>query len=550
MSIHKPTERLLVSNNGLVQTSGGSTRMAKGVIGFANRALANTAEGIPLVNTFDETGDYELRYGIHDGPVTKSSSNLAWRSLPFRLNEVIDIKASAPKLGSSVDEIWIGYDGINDDSAIELENGQTVEFDIVLKGEGLAIAGQPKGEYVQKLVITAPTTGEVNMQKLILEAVEQFNRTTLPSGQSINDFVVATPIDSTKVAPTGTDYTIYTLTVPNQGDSNQQALVKQQYPDLDIKFLGSINGGASYTVAIEGVTAPEDYVIVNTEITIDCEDYAGKTDTQTTFSWVAGETCTAVEREYTLVLPDTICGEQRTEDVQAYYPELTITAGESTNCQTVYTTNVLTNFVCEECSPIIIEAFKSEAPQPFDLIDWVASEEVFDETAKLGIRFVGKQTISTADSPYDKFIPFVYDFTRLSVSGGYPLTVVENLPTRNAPFPVRVIRRGYNPSGMGYEYKSREEQSRIYFTNLPSHCDNIYAEAVLGEESLLKNTAQYVMYSITIRRKRYAQSLSQTHEENVKYDILVEVGKHEDIETLVNVLATSAELPTVAAYTI
>src|SRR5690606_5508530 len=112
----------------------------------------------------------------------------------------------------------------------------------------------------------------------------------------------------------------------------------------------------------------------------------------------------------------------------------------------------------------------------------------------------------------------------------------------------RLIRRGYRPEALGGDFRDLEQRSRVYFTDYPSHCDNGYAELVLGEESLLKNSAQYVMYSITIRRKRYSQSVSQTHEQNNKYDILVEVGKHLPIETLVNTLATAAGLPTVQAY--
>lgn len=546
MSIHKPLEILLVSNNGLVQTAGGSTRLAKGVVGFVDRTLPNTAAGIPLVNAFPATGNFELRYGTSDAPVTRDNSNKSWRSLPFNLDEVIDIKVSAPKLGSAVDEVWIGYDGINPDSAIVLENGETAVFDITLKGEAFAIAGYPNGEFIYKFALTAPAEGDVNMQEIILNAVRELKEVKLNGGQLLTDYIEVTPIDSTKTAPTGTDYTVYTLTVPNQGLSNDQAVVQQQYPDLDIKFQGSLGGQSTYVVASE--TAPADFNLVTTTIELDCEDYVSSDETSVAIAWVAGETCTAVEVEYVLTLADDECGNNRLADIQANYPDLTITAGTSTNCQTQYTTNVLSDIVCEECSPIILDLLTSEAPAPFDMIDWVRAEEIFNEDALLGIRFKGKETISTADYPYDKFVPFIYDFVRISVAGGYPSTVAEGFISRKEPFPVRLIRRGYRPEALGGDFRDLEQRSRVYFTDYPSHCDNGYAELVLGEESLLKNSAQYVMYSITIRRKRYSQSVSQTHEQNNKYDILVEVGKHLPIETLVNTLATAAGLPTVQAY--
>lgn len=559
MSIHKPTEILLVTNNGLVQTSGGSTKLAKGVVGIANRALPNTVDGVPLVNAFPATGNYEIRYGVSDYPVTRSNSNKSWRSLPFNLDEIVDIKVSAPSLKSAVDEVWIGYDGINEDSAISLENGETALFDIMLKGEGLALLGYPNGEFIHQFAITAPTTGDVNMQKLIIEAVEDLKNVQLYGGASITDYVDITPVDSTRIDPVGTDFTIYTLTVPNAGTSNDQALVKQQYPNLDIKFSGSVGGQAQYVVA--ATSQPTAFNVVTTTITTDCDEYVSSADTTTTINWVAGETCTAVEQEYILTLADDECGENRLEEVEAAYPDLDISLvvqipgeGEdpditSVNCQSQYTTTILSDIICEECSPIILDLISSEAPHPFDMIEWTRAEEAFDEAALLGIRFRGKETVSEADYPYDKFVPFVDDFVRISVSGGYTESVMENFIPRTNPFPVRLIRRGYQREALGYTFRDLEDRARVYFTGVPSYSKKeVYAELVTGQETLLKNSAQYAMYSITIRRKRYAQSLSQTHEQNVKYDLLVEVGKHKSLETFVNTLATAAGLPTVQAY--
>lgn len=542
MSIHKPTELLFVINNGLVKTSGGSTQLAKGVLAVANRNLPNTSAGIPLVDTFDETGNYEFRYGAVDSKNVRGKSNLAWRSLPFNLGEVIDIKVSAPQAGSATDEVWIGYDGIDPNSAIVLENGQTVEFEVTMKSEGLAILGYKDGMYTHKFVITAPVEGEVNMQKLVNEAVAELKTVTLPGGYPITDYVNITTIDSTKTELEGESVTMYTLQVPGLATSNEQALVMEQFPEA--KFLGSENGFSEYKIVSS--EAPADLEIPSVIVTEDCLEFVVVQGDTATISWVAGEECFISTKEYQLVLADDICGNPRTEEVQAFYPELTIVAGESTNCQTIFTTQVNTDFVCEECSPILVDLFTAEAPRPFDFISWTEVETEESAEALMGIRFEGKQIISTAEGPYDKFVPFVYDFVRLSVSGGYPLTVVENLPVRKEPFPVRLIRRGYNPEALGYEFKDLEQRTRVYMTDSQPHCD-VYAEYLTGEESLLKNTAQYVMYSVTIRRKRYSQSMSQTHEQNVKYDFLVEVGKHYAVEELVNNLATAAGLPTVDA---
>ena len=541
MSIHKPTELLFVVNNGLVKTSGGSTQLAKGVLAFANRNLPNTEKGIPLVGTFDQSGNYEIRYGTVDSNGVRGKSNLSWRSLPFQLDEIVDIKVSAPKAGSATDEVWIGYDGLNPESAIVLENGQTVEFEITMKSEGLAILGYKDGEYTHKFVITAPTEGEVNMQKLVNEAVEELKNTTLPGGYPITDYVNVSTIDSTKTALTGEGVTLYTIKVPGLATSNEQALVENQFPDA--KLVGTVDGVSEYTLF--ATEAPAALTIPTVEVTEDCLEFVVLQGDTATIAWVAGETCYRSTKEYQLVLADDICGNQRTAELEAFYPDLSITAGESTNCQTVYTTEVVTDIVCEECSPIIVDLFTAEAPQPFDGISWT-SEETNNEEALMGIRIEGKQIISYADAPYDKFVPFIYDFVRLSVAGGYPLTVIDNLPVRKEPFQIRLIRRGYNPEALGYNFRRMEEQTRVYMTNYSSHCD-IYAQYVTGEESLIKNLSQYVMYSVVVRRKRYSQSMSQTHEQNVKYDFIVEVGKHSTLEGVINALATAAGFPTVTA---
>lgn len=541
MSIHKPTERLFVINNGLVKTSGGSTQLAKGVLAVANRNLPNTVTGVPLVNTFNATGNYEIRYGAVDTNA-RGKSNLSWRSLPFGIDEIIDIKASAPKAGSATDEVWIGYDGINEDSALTLENGQTVEFDVTLKSEAFAILGYKDGEYVHKIVITAPAEGDINMQALVNQAVEELKEVTLPGGYPLTDYLTITPIDSTRPALTGTAATVYTLKVPGSFISNEQALVENQFPDA--KFVGSANGVSEYKVV--RATAPSAYTIPTVNVTEDCLDFVVVAGDTASIAWVAGEVCRTTVQEYQLVLADDQCGEQRTAELTAFYPNLVIEAGESENCQTIYTTDVVTNFVCPECSPIILDLFTSEAPLPFDMISWTTVEPAPNPDALMGIRFEGKQIISMADAPYDKFVPFIYDFVRISVAGGYVLTVAENFPIRKDRYKARLIRRGYNPEALGYTFRDLEKQTRVYYTNQSGHCD-VFAEYITGEESLLKNGAQYIMYSITIRRKRYSQSVSQTHEQNVKYDLLVEVGKHTAVETLVNAMATAAGLPTVTA---
>src|SRR5690606_34918583 len=197
---HKPQELLFATNNGLVQISGGSTKLAQGVFGIVDKGAPNTKDGIPVVNTFQTSPKdrmFELRLGTSPAEATKNRSNKSYTSRPFTLGEIADISVSAPSLKSSVDEFWIGYDGVNEGTAIQLENGETAVFDITMSGQGIGFLGYPDGTITTKFYITAPNEGDVNMAEVIEEAVARYNKTTLVGGVPVSNYVEVTPINST-----------------------------------------------------------------------------------------------------------------------------------------------------------------------------------------------------------------------------------------------------------------------------------------------------------------------------------------------------------------
>lgn len=98
------------------------------------------------------------------------------------------------------------------------------------------------------------------------------------------------------------------------------------------------------------------------------------------------------------------------------------------------------------------------------------------------------------------------------------------------------------------DFYDLEDRTRVYYTGEQADTTNLYRQRTLGMESLLKPLSQYVSYSIEIRPERFAQSFSDMKKEPIRYTILAEVGKHKQIEPLVNALATAAGLPTVQAY--
>lgn len=554
---HKPQEILFVTNDGLVMNSGYSNKLNKGVIALADKGGINTKDGIPLTNnpSKERNRKFEIRLGIADTTVSRNRSDKSYASRPFTLSDIVDIKVSAPSLKHEVDEVWMGYDGINADTAIILKNGETAIIDLVLEGEAFGALGYADSKVSIKHYITAPLEGSFTMQEIVEKAIAKLQNEKLYGNVALSEYVDIYPINSENTALVGTNYEIYELEVPMEGTSNNIAQVKHQYPTLDIKFDSEVNGKSKFVVAVENPTEesvkPANFNVKGTTITLTCDEYAGSTETNTAFAWVKVGDATAINKTFNITLFDDECEGNRLADLQAFYPELTITKGATTNCQTVYSTSVITNFVTSSCSHKVRDILVAEAPQPFEFVAWKIAPASYSASALMGIAFKGKEFVIAGGEHYRDTMPMTHNFTKLSVSGGYPFAQYKNFGEFNGEkgyFTVKWKTRGTRPEGLGMDYFALEENTRVYYTRQQRLCNNEFGNLLLGNESLLKPLSQYVMYTVQVKRGYFAQSFSQTNVEHFRYNILVEVGKHKNVEALVNSLATAAGLPTVKAY--
>src|SRR5690606_16002356 len=257
---------------------------------------------------------------------------------------------------------------------------------LILKGEGLSMLGYAKGVADLKFHITAPDTDDFTMQEVIEKAVERIKTTKLNGGTPLTEFVDVKVINSEAAALTGTEYNIYELVVPIKGDSNNIALVKAQYPDLNIKFDSFVAGKSKFVAYAEEL--PTAFTVNDVNIVTNCGEYESSELVPTTYDWSdTGETCVAVEQTYTIVLPDDDCGNNRLTEIQDAYPELTITAGTSELCQTEYTTTVASEISCEGCSEQIQDLLRGNAPEPYDGVSWELDTTGYSDTALMGIAF-------------------------------------------------------------------------------------------------------------------------------------------------------------------
>lgn len=213
-------------------------------------------------------------------------------------------------------------------------------------------------------------------------------------------------------------------------------------------------------------------------------------------------------------------------------------------CQRVYSTYVTTNLVCDECSDIFLQPFKSEAPTPFEQTAWEKIEGAFNEDALMGIKLKGKPfNVLPTEITRDQ-IPFYETSTRIkSVAGGYrEMDYLNITPAYNSEelFSIKRLSRAVDRDALGVMFYPFEEMSRAHYLGETRERDNIFAKYNAGEESLLKFASQYVTYDVTWTDSKLSQGVGGRSNITHTETIVVELGYHDAIETIINKLAAKA----------
>jgi hypothetical protein len=226
--------------------------------------------------------------------------------------------------------------------------------------------------------------------------------------------------------------------------------------------------------------------------------------------------------------------------VAAKVIQTTATTG---GCQRVYSTTVVTDIVCNDCSNIFVQDFTSVAPAPFDFTEWELVATPSSATAKMGIKLVGKPFVITPTDIARDQIPFYETSTKINVSGGYIEEVVFSFePQYNNIFNVKRLSRATDRDNLGGHLLAAEEMSRIHFDGELRHINNQFARTALGEESVLNFDSQYVSYEVVIHDGKYSQSMGRSSDMAVALILWAEFGKEKALEALVNKIAVKAGL--------
>jgi hypothetical protein len=437
MGLHKPYDREFFLIGGNVMTSGRSLNLAKGQFGIFDVKKTNK-DGASAVSSFkglpaDQI--FELRLGKSNLPVTRSQSNKSFSSFPFSLNDVVAVNVSAPeRTEQSVDEVVLGYNGIDASTAISFDKGDTKKIIVNLRGEAISLLGytdrgvdvpvwmDSEGCYPvdPNNCIDCDACAAEEPKDIVMAAIEVLKNHQLRGGTLVSDYVDITPVKSCTTAEdpalVEVPYDFYTLEVCDTGDEEALALVQAQFPDNTVIRIARNGSTSTYQTLVPNAGgAPADYDQTIASIIKGCEDcpagytatgntgvlyavtieddgadvLAGTIDTLpgyvtgekadgqiggtgfytavldneltqaefdafvaanatatlkvvgtleevcenatvTSIAWVVGDQCNVASRTFQLTLPDTECGDNRLAELQAFYPDLSVTVEQTT----------------------------------------------------------------------------------------------------------------------------------------------------------------------------------------------------------------------------
>src|SRR6478736_1256089 len=134
---HGALSKPVVDSN--VRTTGYAGNLAKGELAIVkNKAVKG--QGAVVVSSFagmTAQDQISFRVGEYTTPANLRTKEVASQSTGFfPIGSIVDIKAYAPtNVELKVDEIELGYDGINEDTGLYIPEGKSAAMDIVVYGE-------------------------------------------------------------------------------------------------------------------------------------------------------------------------------------------------------------------------------------------------------------------------------------------------------------------------------------------------------------------------------------------------------------------------------
>ena len=347
--------------------------------------------------------------------------------------------------------------------------------------------------------------------------------------------------------------TVYSISLEDDG-TDQSALVDNLpgYVATSVEKVGNADGRGTYLVVLDNeLTDAEKATFLATNAiagtasftSLGTVENACKKSATTTYTWVAGDTCVATTKQFSIILPDNECGESRLAELQAVYSDLVVTSASVGGCKRAYSTYVPTNLVCEECSDIFLQPFEAQAPDTFEGIAWEELIPAFDENAKMGIFVKGKPFYIYPEQYEEDFVPFMETSLKVkSISfgakGSLLLNYDGNIYDPETEFAeVRKLQYAQDVNNDAQALFGAERMGNQHFANKTIYKKNLFARSNMSQERLLQYSKKYVQFAIKYLDNGLSQMGGSRSDITHEFRIIVEYGKHVALQDTLNSLA-------------
>lgn len=263
-----------------------------------------------------------------------------------------------------------------------------------------------------------------------------------------------------------------------------------------------------------------------------------ETCTQTspvTIAWVANGTLTTVDQAYTITLSDSVCGTSRLADLQAAYPNYTVSVvNAGGTCVHTYSLTATSLPYATGCA---IESIVFPNIDMFEGAQWIPTPG----TAYAGNCLCGVQietaffNYATNECSFDSF-PYENDIVHVQISNYNP--DYNASPCENA-WVVKQIRQVEYPQGNGAYIQYLEKESKQYDQRFRSY-DPVVRQ-VQGYSLQTDATKFYDQYSLVFDTKFYTSGgWAEQYQETFTLDIFFPEGAGNAFEAAINGYLASA----------
>lgn len=256
-----------------------------------------------------------------------------------------------------------------------------------------------------------------------------------------------------------------------------------------------------------------------------------------TISWVADGTLKTRTQDYHITLADSVCGTNRLADLQAAYPDLTVTVVNSAgSCVHTYSVTLTSNPYVGGCA---VESITYPTIPMFEGAEWVAVPAAALDPATVCHCGVQIETSffnrKTNECTFDAF-PFENDVVHVQISNYNPDF---NGSPCEGDWVVKQLRQVQYPQGHGGYIQHLEKESKQYDLHYRAY-DPVVRE-IQGFSLQADATKFYDQYTLIFDTKFYTSGgWSETTTETFSLDIFVPEGTGTPIETAINGYLASA----------